>query len=570
VPTIMKLPETTSLFGHADGRHQARPDPAQTCGEMLVTLLEHYGVEMVFGIPGVHTVELYRGLATSTLRHITPRHEQGAGFMADGYARVTGKPGVCFIITGPGMTNIATAMAQAYADSIPMLVISSVNATRQLGGGAGRLHELPSQQNVFAGFTAFSHTLLHADELPQVLARAFAVFSSARPRPIHIEIPLDVIVAPAPAMKLGVMVSTAKPAGASVALDAAADMLAAARRPLILAGGGAIEAATDLRTLAERLQAPVALTINAKGLLPRGHALSIGSTQSLAATRALVREADVVLAVGTELGETDYDVVFDDGFVIEGKLIRIDIDAEQTMRNFPPRVAIAADAKLALAALDSRLAMRPLPLRETNWGVPRVRAVRAVVAAGYDAPTRSQAKFFETLSGILPDAIIVGDSTRPVYAGNFVFEAATPRSWFNSSTGYGTLGYGLPAAIGAQLAAGKRPVICLIGDGGLQFTLPELASAVEAAVPVIVLLWNNRGYAEIKKYMVERDIEPIGVDIYTPDFLMLARGFGCCAASVDTSAQLADELQLAVTRRVPTLIEIDEQRWFEHVPGEPA
>ncbi|WP_276323642.1 thiamine pyrophosphate-binding protein, partial [Burkholderia cepacia] len=167
----------------------ARP---RTCGEALVDLLERYGVECVFGIPGVHTVELYRGLAESSIRHVTPRHEQGAGFMADGYARVTGRPGVCFIITGPGMTNIATAMAQAYADSIPMLVISSVNARRELGSGDGRLHELPSQREVFAGLTAFSHTLLDAADLPQVLARAFAVFESARPRPVHIEIPLDV------------------------------------------------------------------------------------------------------------------------------------------------------------------------------------------------------------------------------------------------------------------------------------------------------------------------------------------------------------------------------------------
>jgi acetolactate synthase I/II/III large subunit len=566
----MNYSETTALFGHADGHRQPRPVTTQTCGEALVKLLEDYGVELVFGIPGVHTVELYRGLSASTLRHVTPRHEQGAGFMADGYARVTGKPGVCFIITGPGMTNIATAMAQAYADSIPMLVISSVNTTRQLGGGTGRLHELPSQRDVFAGLTAFSHTLLSADELPQVLARAFAVFASERPRPVHIEIPLDVIVAPARGMTPGVSVLPAKPAGAPAALDEAAALLAGARRPIILAGGGAIEAAPELRALAERLQAPVALTINAKGLLPRGHALSIGSTQSLPATRAMVCEADVVLAVGTELGETDYDVVFDGGFAIVGKLIRIDIDAQQAMRNFRPDVAIAADAKLALAALDAGLDARPLPPREAGWGAPRVRAVRDAVDASYDGPIRSQAALLDTVLDTLPDAVIVGDSTRPVYAGNFAFEAAAPRSWFNSSTGYGTLGYGLPAAIGARLATNNRPVICLIGDGGLQFTLPELASAVEAAVPVIVLLWNNRGYAEIRKYMVERDIEPIGVDIYTPDFLALARGFGCCAATAETPTLLANELKQAAARRMPTLIEIDEQKWFDNVSGGPA
>src|SRR5690554_2302085 len=156
-----------------------------TCGEMLVRLLEEAGVDTVFGIPGVHTIELYRGLPDSGIRHITPRHEQGADFMADGYARVTGRPGVCLIITGPSMTNIMTAMGQAYADSIPMLVISSVNRLEDLGKGEGRLHELRSQRDMVAGVTAFSHTLLTAEELPEVLSRAFAVFGSARPRPVH-------------------------------------------------------------------------------------------------------------------------------------------------------------------------------------------------------------------------------------------------------------------------------------------------------------------------------------------------------------------------------------------------
>lgn len=153
-----------------------------TCGEVLVKLLEGYGVEQVFGIPGVHTVELYRGLARSRIRHVTPRHEQGAGFMADGYARTSGKPGVCFIITGPGMTNITTAMGQAYADSIPMLVISSVQSRSQLGGGRGKLHELPNQGALVGGVAAFSHTLMSAAELPGVLARAFALFQAGRPR----------------------------------------------------------------------------------------------------------------------------------------------------------------------------------------------------------------------------------------------------------------------------------------------------------------------------------------------------------------------------------------------------
>ncbi|WP_313464409.1 thiamine pyrophosphate-binding protein, partial [Pseudomonas nitroreducens] len=185
-----------------------------TCGEFLVKQLEAWGVDTVFGIPGVHTVELYRGLPHSGIRHITPRHEQGAGFMSDGYARVTGKPGVCFIITGPGMTNILTAMGQAYADSIPMLVISSVNERSRLAHGNGYLHELPNQRAMVAGVSAFSHTLMSVEELPAVLARAFAVFDSERPRPVHIELPLDIITAPADHMQVRPRVQLARPAPA--------------------------------------------------------------------------------------------------------------------------------------------------------------------------------------------------------------------------------------------------------------------------------------------------------------------------------------------------------------------
>ena len=202
-----------------------------TCGEVLVKILENYGVELVFGIPGVHTVELYRGLPQTAIRHITPRHEQGAGFMADGYARVTGKPGVCFIITGPGMTNITTAMGQAMQDSVPMLVISSVNRTYQLGMGEGHLHELPNQHNLVAGVCRFSHTLLRAEDLPRVLARAFAVFESARPGPVHIEIPIDVITADGDAIDAQPWPRPSAPGPASGAIAEAAALLNDSRAP---------------------------------------------------------------------------------------------------------------------------------------------------------------------------------------------------------------------------------------------------------------------------------------------------------------------------------------------------
>ncbi|MDQ0650130.1 5-guanidino-2-oxopentanoate decarboxylase [Pseudomonas cedrina] len=535
-----------------------------TCGEVLVNLLEGYGVDQVFGIPGVHTVELYRGLARSGIRHVTPRHEQGAGFMADGYARAGGKPGVCFIITGPGMTNIATAMGQAYADSIPMLVISSVQSRSQLGGGRGKLHELPDQRAMMAGVAAFSHTLMSAAELPGVLARAFAVFQAGRPRPVHIEIPLDVLVENADALLGCKPVRVARAGAAPAAVKQMSQLLAAARKPLILAGGGAIDAAPALTRLAEALGAPVALTINAKGMLPSRHPLLIGSTQTLAVTRALVAEADVVLAIGTELAETDYDVTFAGGFKIPGALLRIDIDPDQTVRNYPPHVALVADAQIAAEALLTELNSTPLPPRDSAWGAARAARLWAELAPTWDAATRAQSLFLDTVLHTVPNAVWVGDSTQPVYSANLTLNLDHPRRWFNSSTDYGTLGYALPAAIGAWLGRGDgQPVVCLIGDGGLQFTLPELASAVEARTPVIVLLWNNHGYEEIKKYMVNRAIEPVGVDIYTPDFIGAAKALGCAAERIQGVESLSVALRAAADRAGPTLIEVDQGLWME-------
>ncbi|MHC6224253.1 5-guanidino-2-oxopentanoate decarboxylase [Pseudomonas sp. X10] len=543
-----------------------------TCGEVLVKLLEGYGVDHVFGIPGVHTVELYRGLADSSIRHITPRHEQGAGFMADGYARTRAKPGVCFIITGPGMTNITTAMGQAYADSIPMLVISSVQSRGQLGGGRGKLHELPNQASLVAGVAAFSHTLMSVDDLPQVLARAFAVFDGGRPRPVHIEIPLDVLVEPADHLLTSRPVRTSRAGAAPQAVMQMAERLVRAQRPLVLAGGGALAAGAAITRLAEHLQAPVALTINAKGLLPAQHPLQIGSTQSLPATRALVAEADVVLAIGTELAETDYDVTFKGGFEIPGSLLRIDIDPDQTVRNYMPELALVADADLAAEALLDALQAQPQPVRESTWGAVRAAGLRQTLAAEWDQPTRSQTRLLTTVLETLPDAVLIGDSTQPVYTGNLTLDMDRPRRWFNASTGYGTLGYALPAAMGAWLgsaeaAAERVPAVCLIGDGGLQFTLSELASAVEAQAPLIVLLWNNQGYEEIKKYMVNRAIKPVGVDIHTPDFIGVARALGGAAQTVCDVAQLREALRQACDRQGPTLIQIDQAQWQQAVPA---
>lgn len=207
-----------------------------------------------------------------------------------------------------------------------------------------------------------------------------------------------------------------------------------------------------------------------------------------------------------------------------------------------------------------------MPPRNSAWGAERVARLWAELDPTWDTATRAQTLFLDTVLDTLPNAVLVGDSTQPVYSGNLTLNLDHPRRWFNSSTGYGTLGYALPAAIGAWLGRGDgQPVVCLIGDGGLQFTLPELASAVEARTPIIVLLWNNHGYEDIKKYMLNRAIEPVGVDIYTPDFIGVAKALGCAAESIQGIEQLRTALRNAADRQGPTLIEIDQGQWMREV-----
>jgi acetolactate synthase-1/2/3 large subunit len=525
---------------------------SKTCGEVLVELLQSYGIEIVFGIPGVHTVELYRGLPATDIRHITPRHEQGAGFMADGYARVTGKPAACFIISGPGMTNIVTAMAQAYSDSVPMLVISSVNNSHELALGQGRLHELPSQRQLVAGVSVFSHTVARPNELDEVLARAFAVFDSARPGPVHIELPLDVITAPATSAKLRDIGTRYRSGPGSQAIADATALLKNASNPFIILGGGTQDASEQARNLVDRLGVRTALTVNAKGVLAPDHPLNLGSRMPQQPVLDALQAADVVLAIGTELGETDT-LLFDDQLRPSGKVIRVDIEPEQLTRNVLPFISICADAGLTMQALCD--ALQDFEAFGHQAEVADLRQQSDELAPD---SYRKHGRFLDLIAATLPGVIIAGDSTQPVYGGNLFYEAATPRSYFNSSTGYGTLGYGLPAALGAKLAQPQRPVISLIGDGGLQFTLGELATAVELNLAVPILVWNNNGYGEIRRYMVDRDIPTIGVDIYTPDFIAIAKGFGCEARRVATRSEFIETLTAAAGASKPTLIDIPE------------
>ncbi len=548
--------------------------PPITCGELLVQWLEYYGVDTVFGIPGVHTVELYRGLPNTGIRHITPRHEQGAGFMADGYYRASGKVGVCFIITGPGMTNIMTAMAQALADSIPMLVISSVNKIAQTGSGEGHLHELHDQQGMVSKVALTSKTIWQPEALPKVIAAAFALFNGGRPGPVHIQLPIDVITADASHvakpptkrqidLKQDIAPQVLLPSPNPSQLDLIVEQLKTAKNPILLYGGGCVDVDSDAQKLSELIDAPTFLTINAKGLLPPAHPLSLGSNSSSAAGRALIMDADMVLAIGTELGETDYDTVLDGGFRINGTLIRIDCDAEQLQRPFRADIAVLSDAQMAISGLCKRFENHGLDRQAKQ----QVAEVKQDVIEAIPTNLAGQNALLKLFRDEVADVIIVGDSTQPVYSGNHGYEALATRRWFNSATGYGTLGYGLPAAIGAMLGS-NQPVISLIGDGGIQFTIAELICAAELELPLIVLLWNNQGYGEIRSYMENRGLPIIGVSIKTPDFEPLAAGFGAGYRRINDKQQLLDALKEDTKGKRPVIYEVDEADEFLEKMGE--
>lgn len=523
-----------------------------TGGQALVRLLANYGVDTVFGIPGVHTLELYRGLPGSGIRHVLTRHEQGASFMADGYARVSGKPGVCFIITGPGVTNAATGIGQAYADSIPMLVISSVNHTASLGKGWGCLHETQDQRAMTAPITAFSAVALSAEDLPELIARAYAVFDSERPRPVHISVPLDVLAAPVNRdWSNDVVRRPGRGPASNTAMEHAATKLQNAKRPMIIAGGGALQATQELQTISTRLAAPLFTSVAGKGLLPPDDPLNAGSSLCVEPGWNLIAEADVVLAVGTEMADTDF---WRERLPLTAELLRVDIDPRKFNDFYPCAVALQGDAQQTLAGLLERL---PATVRDANAAIASVAKLRDAVKNSHGPLQSIHQGILERIAAELPDnAFISTDMTQLAYTGNYAFNSRAPRSWLHP-TGYGTLGYGLPAGIGAKFGAPNRPGLVLVGDGGFLYTAQELATAVEELdSPLVVLLWNNDALGQIRDDMLGLDIEPIGVLPRNPDFAALGRAFGCTVTQPQSLAELQTDLRHGFKRNGVTLIEL--------------
>lgn len=515
-----------------------------SAGEALVGLLEAYGVELIFGIPGVHNIEMYRALPRSKIRHVLVRHEQGAGFMADGYARASGKPGVCFTITGPGVLNILTPIGQAWSDSSNMLVIATALDVTDSAQGRGRLHEMLDQRGAAATVTNLHMRAYTPKDLRDAVALAFASFASRRPRPVYIEVPLDVLKQPAGdgwhARALPRM-----PVPEPALLAAAISKLNAAARPVMILGGGALGASSEALAVAEKLQAPVFTTVAGKGAIPASHPLCMGYSLLNAETIAFIRSSDCILCAGSELAETDF---WDTSALIEQNLIRIDIDPDSLARPHTADIAILGEAKAALAAIGSGLSAQKKP-----WAAD---AKASIAVQDDDAMHAMLAKVLKVIRDSLPpETIVCSDMTQIAYVGNVVFPAERPHTWIHP-VGFGTLGFGLPAGIGARLGAGKTPVAVLHGDYGIQYTINELGTAVEHKLPIIILLWNNERLGAIHDSMARAGIQPNNVTLRNPDFQALARAYGCAAEKPGSLDELAVAIKAALKAEGPTLIEM--------------
>ncbi|MEW2071338.1 5-guanidino-2-oxopentanoate decarboxylase [Streptomyces sp. NPDC007346] len=529
-------------------------------GELLVSALREHAVEVVFGIPGTHNLGIYAHLDGYGLRHITPRHEQGAGYAADGYARVSGRPGVVITTSGPGLLNAAAAVGQAYSDSVPLLLISPGMPLAH-HPGAGLLHETRDQSAALAAVCAASHRVTDPAALPALVAEIFASFATGRPRPVHLEIPYDLIDRVVDAPPAAPLRTGARPPDAEAA-DRAAAFLAAAERPVIVAGGGARGAGAEVRALAELLGAPVVTTANGKGVLAESHRLALGATLHVPAVQELLAACDAVLAVGTELSETD---TWNGPLRLGGALVRVDTDPGQLHRNSPAAHPLAGDSAETLSALLVRL--RPTdgpPVPRGGAETPQGRPARSAAAfrdarAGVRAYGRRWHGIVGALREALPeDAVLTNDSAMACYFGAIAGFPVERPGRFLYPTGFGTLGYALPAAIGAALARPGRPVAALSGDGGFQFSVNELATAVELGVPLPVVVVSNGGYGMIRREMTDRGQKPLGVDLTPPDFVALSRAYGGHGVHVGSPAELRDAVRHALSVPGPTLVVVPE------------
>lgn len=527
--------------------------PRMNGAQALIRSLVNEGVDTIFGLPGVQIMSLFDALYEEPrVRLVTVRNEQATTYMAYGYARTTGKPGVALVVPGPGVLNALAGLGTAYAASSPVLLISGQVPGRYIGGKKGLLHEIDDQLDVVRPLTKWSARINDPHDIPGVVRDAMNKLRTGRPRPVEIEVPPDVLEASAE-VKLLVPIRTEPLMPDPISTREAAKILSEANRPIILAGGGVISSeCTDvLRKLAETIDAPILATPEAKGCVSDNHPLSLGSFffRYGAGLRALP-EADVVLAVGTRL-------FFEGGWALDPlqKLIQIDVDREEIGRNFKVAVGIQSDAREGLELLVSELKGRTI---RSCWKAGELNRIRNTAQRELEQSAPLQMRIIETIRKALDeDAIIVCDITNIGHWSSASFKVLKPRTYVTPSY-FGTLGYAFPAALGAKVANPDKQVVALCGDGGFMFASGELATAVRENINITVIVFNDNAFgASLIDQLYNRRKRVIGTKLGNPDFANLARDFGARGIKLSGPQYLSTALREALKhKRGPTVIEV--------------
>jgi thiamine pyrophosphate-dependent acetolactate synthase large subunit-like protein len=542
--------------------------------QSIVSALEDAGVDLAFGLPGVHNLALWRALDRSDVRLVGVRHEQAAAYAADGYARASGGVGVALVTTGPGAANTLGAVGEAWASRSPVVVIATdvPTALRRPGTHRGALHETPDQRAMFAPVTKATFRAEEASRLRSVTAEALATARGAPARPVFLEVPTDLLAAeiadPSPPPSLGAPWAEVVE---NTELDAAVALLGAAEHPLIWAGGGAVaaQAAGAVAALAERLAAPVLTTYSARGLLAPSHPSAVGLPPHVPEAGELWDQADVVLAIGSDL----------DGMMTQNwaqpappHLVVVNADAQDATKNYAADVVLAADARAVAEALVARV-----PERDgLTTLAERLRRVRESARARMGEEFAAELAFLDAFAAAVPDeATVVCDMCIPGYwLGGFHAVPAPRRLAY--PMGWGTLGWAFPAAIGAALA-GPGPGLAVCGDGGFLFACGELATVAQERPPLTALVVDDGGYGMLRYDFERSGHEPTGVDLHTPDFVALAESFGVRAEAVDgledafsgaLAAHLADpEPSVLVARAALQPPPTTSPRWYRRARG---
>ena len=536
-----------------------------TGGQALVQALYRAGVRVIFGLPGMqqyHAVDAVH--QESRIRYISTRHEQATTYMADGYARVSGRVGTAMVVPGPGLFNAAAGIATAHAVSSPLLIVTgdAASATLPIGSpstNTSEAHDRPSaasdestgsdQMDFLRPITKWTARARHPADIPALVHEAFRQLHTGRARPVEIEIAPEVLAAETE-VELLAPERSERPGGACEQVERAARILAAARQPVLWAGGGAISAGASaaLQRLAEHLRAPVVTSPNGKGAISDRHPLSLGLAElRYEPLRRWLAGCDVILAVGTRTGFADR--------LHTQQVIRIDIDQAEIERQRHHTFGIVGDARRTLDTLYRMVTATPGP----SGAAPVSSTVRALNAARFapEDQLEPQHSFMTAIRSVLPDdAILVQGMNQMGYYSRNYYPVYAPGTYLTASS-YGTLGSAYPLALGAKVAAPERAVVALSGDGGFLYNSQELATAVQYGINAVVIVFNDNAYGNVLRAQIEQfDGHILGTQLHNPDFVQLAKVYGARGVRAHDADQLAGALREALAIEAPTLIEV--------------